>query len=44
LGYELKKFLQGILIADFYLVKSQHLDIPALYHPQGRYKYHYGIN
>ena len=20
------------------------LDIPALYHPQGRYRYHYGIN
>ncbi|KAK4949755.1 hypothetical protein LTR10_011597 [Elasticomyces elasticus] len=35
----------GILIADFYVVKRQHLDIPALYQPQGRYRYEFlGIN
>ncbi|KAF1813557.1 putative uracil permease [Eremomyces bilateralis CBS 781.70] len=34
----------GIQIADFYVVKRQHLDIPALYQPQGRYRYDYGIN
>ncbi|KAI1616486.1 putative uracil permease [Exophiala viscosa] len=35
----------GILIADFYVVKRQHLDIPALYNPHGRYRYEFmGIN
>lgn len=36
--------LQGIQIADFYLVKRRNLDIPALYQPHARYRYHWGIN
>ena len=31
-------------MADFYVVKKQHLDIPALYQPHGRYRFDYGIN
>ncbi|KAK7906064.1 hypothetical protein LTR67_000790 [Exophiala xenobiotica] len=34
----------GIQIADFFVVKKQHLDIPALYQPHGRYRYHAGVN
>ncbi|OKL61802.1 hypothetical protein UA08_02318 [Talaromyces atroroseus] len=34
----------GILIADFFVVKRQAIDIPALYQPRGRYAYWYGIN
>lgn len=36
--------VQGIQIADFFVVKRQALDIPALYDPHGRYAYKYGIN
>ncbi|KAA8577088.1 hypothetical protein MFRU_023g00260 [Monilinia fructicola] len=36
--------IAGILAADYWLVKRQHIDVPALYDPQGRYKYWYGIN
>ncbi|KIW11946.1 hypothetical protein PV08_09219 [Exophiala spinifera] len=34
----------GLLISDFYVVKRQHLDLPALYEPHGRYRYHWGVN
>ncbi|CAD6448259.1 cc93cd0c-e188-46c6-8af0-6f289de46d4f [Sclerotinia trifoliorum] len=36
--------IAGILAADYWLVKNQHIDVPALYDPDGRYKYWYGIN
>lgn len=35
---------QGIQIADFYLTKHQHLDLPALYQPHARYHYSHGAN
>lgn len=31
--------MAGILVADFWLVKKTHYDIPALYDPFGRYRY-----
>lgn len=31
--------IAGILVADFWLVKRGHYDIPALYDPFGRYRY-----
>lgn len=31
--------ISGILVADYWLVKKQHYDIPALYDPFGRYRY-----
>lgn len=36
--------IAGIMAADFWLVKSQNLDVPALYDPDGRYRYIYGCN
>ncbi|KAK3325136.1 putative uracil permease [Apodospora peruviana] len=36
--------IMGIQIADYYIVKRGHTDIPALYQPHGRYQYTYGIN
>jgi NCS1 family nucleobase:cation symporter-1 len=36
--------IAGIMASDFWLVKSQNLDVPALYNPIGRYRYWYGIN
>ncbi|ESZ91094.1 putative Uncharacterized permease [Sclerotinia borealis F-4128] len=36
--------IAGILAADYWLVKKQHIDVPALYDPQGRYRYWNGIN
>lgn len=35
---------QGIQIGDFFLVKHGHIDVPALYQPNGRYQYTYGVN
>jgi len=32
------------MAADFWLVKRQHVDIPALYNPNGRYRYTAGCN
>jgi len=32
------------MAADYWLVKKQHFDIPALYNPHGRYRYRYGCN
>ena len=36
--------IAGILASDYWLVKKQHIDVPALYNPDGRYRYWYGIN
>lgn len=36
--------LAGIIAADFWLVKKQYIDIPALYDPHGRYRYVAGCN
>ncbi|PQE32553.1 NCS1 nucleoside transporter protein [Rutstroemia sp. NJR-2017a WRK4] len=36
--------IAGILASDYWLVKKQHLDVPALYDPHGRYSYWNGIN
>ncbi|PMD12562.1 hypothetical protein NA56DRAFT_712965 [Hyaloscypha hepaticicola] len=36
--------IAGILASDFWLVKKQHIDVPALYNPDGRYRYWNGIN
>jgi nucleobase:cation symporter-1, NCS1 family len=34
----------GIMIADYYFIRKQQLDVPALYHPKGQYTYGNGIN
>ncbi|ORY60398.1 NCS1 nucleoside transporter family [Leucosporidium creatinivorum] len=34
----------GIMCADFYLVKRQFIDVPALYDPRGVYRFHGGFN
>lgn len=36
--------MAGIMVADYWLVKKQHIDIPALYDPHGRYAYTAGCN
>lgn len=36
--------IAGIMASDFWLVKKQHIDVPALYDPHGRYSYWNGIN
>lgn len=36
--------IAGILASDYWLVKKQHIDVPALYNPDGRYRYWNGIN
>jgi NCS1 family nucleobase:cation symporter-1 len=36
--------IAGILASDYWLVKKQHVDVPALYNPDGRYSYKYGTN
>lgn len=36
--------IAGILCADYWLVHKQHIDVPALYDPHGRYNYLYGWN
>lgn len=36
--------IAGILASDYWLVKKQHIDVPALYDPHGRYHYQYGTN
>ncbi|KAK6829715.1 permease [Apiospora arundinis] len=36
--------MAGIMVADYWLVKKQHIDIPALYNPHGRYAYTAGCN
>jgi NCS1 family nucleobase:cation symporter-1 len=36
--------IAGILASDYWLVKKQHIDVPALYNPRGIYRYWKGIN
>jgi NCS1 family nucleobase:cation symporter-1 len=36
--------IAGILCADYWLVHKQHIDVPALYDPLGRYNYFHGWN
>jgi NCS1 family nucleobase:cation symporter-1 len=36
--------IAGILASDFWLVKKQNIDVPALYNPDGRYRYWNGVN
>lgn len=37
--------MAGIMASDFWLVKKQNIDVPALYDPRGRYRYaSYGGN
>jgi len=36
--------IAGVLASDYWLVKKQHIDVPALYNPDGRYRYWKGIN
>jgi nucleobase:cation symporter-1, NCS1 family len=36
--------IAGIIASDFWLVKDQNVDVPALYNPDGRYRYVAGIN
>ncbi|WVQ80859.1 hypothetical protein IAT38_002966 [Cryptococcus sp. DSM 104549] len=36
--------IASIMVADYYIVHRQRIDIPALYDKDGRYKYRYGIN
>lgn len=36
--------MAGILAADYWLVRRGHVDIPALYNPEGRYRYIAGCN
>ena len=36
--------IAGILLSDFWIVKRQNIDVPALYDPEGRYSYWSGIN
>ena len=33
----------GIMIADYYIVHKCRVDVPAMYDPNGRYRYTYGI-
>ncbi|MCJ1412600.1 hypothetical protein MMC19_006697 [Ptychographa xylographoides] len=36
--------IAGILASDYWLVKKQNIDVPALYDPYGRYRYMGGVN
>lgn len=36
--------MAGIIASDYWLVKHQHVDVPALYDPHGRYRYDGGVN
>ncbi|KAF2770450.1 uridine permease-like protein Fui1 [Teratosphaeria nubilosa] len=36
--------IAGIIASDYWLVKRRAIDVPALYDPQGRYRYFYGVN
>ncbi len=36
--------IAGIMAADYWLVKKQHIDIPSLYDPHGRYRFIKGCN
>ncbi|KIJ63144.1 hypothetical protein HYDPIDRAFT_176185 [Hydnomerulius pinastri MD-312] len=34
----------GIMIVDYWLIHRTRVDVPAMYNPQGRYRYTYGLN
>jgi nucleobase:cation symporter-1, NCS1 family len=34
----------AVMVVDYYVVRHRRLDIPALYQPNGRYRYHAGLN
>ncbi|TKA30322.1 hypothetical protein B0A50_02549 [Salinomyces thailandicus] len=36
--------IAGIIASDYWIIKRCQIDVPALYDPQGRYRYWYGIN
>ena len=36
--------IAGIIASDYWLVKRQNIDVPALYDPHGRYRYNSGVN
>lgn len=36
--------ISAILISDYFLVKRRAVDVPALYDPEGRYRYWHGVN
>ena len=36
--------IAGIIASDYWLVKRQNIDVPALYDPRGRYRYVGGVN
>jgi NCS1 family nucleobase:cation symporter-1 len=36
--------MAGIIASDYWLVKRQNIDVPALYDPHGRYRYDFGVN
>jgi purine-cytosine permease-like protein len=36
--------LTGVILADYLFVKRQHIDVPELFDPQGRYRYLNGVN
>ena len=36
--------LTGVVLADYLVVKRQHLDVDALFDPRGRYRYLNGVN
>jgi nucleobase:cation symporter-1, NCS1 family len=45
IGYSsLMGALGGILIADYWIVRRQQLDVPDLFLEHGRYRYHNGVN
>jgi cytosine permease len=36
--------LTGVILADYVLVNRFRIDVPALFDPAGRYRYHRGVN
>jgi NCS1 family nucleobase:cation symporter-1 len=34
----------AILLTDFWIIKKRNIDVPSLYRPLARYRYHYGVN
>ncbi|XDG02884.1 hypothetical protein ABKA04_002499 [Annulohypoxylon sp. FPYF3050] len=36
--------IAGVLVADYWVVKRRRYDVPALYDPEGIYRYKYGVN
>lgn len=36
--------IAGILASDYWIVNKQHIDVPALYNPDGRYHFRGGVN